>query len=222
MLGGGYTLLNLLMGGLSHAAGHVGHIGHTLQVPHLPEIAGHVHGHAGATHAAGGAHAGHANTPHSHAVPKGSSHSHGEIEEAGARFNVLAYLNPLAVAGFLLGFGGIGVLTGMLYPGLQPGLRAASGAVAGWFLWLAAYLIATRVFGGAEGTSHNLREQLVGARAEVTVSIVGARPGMVAYTVAGSRQVLRAITEEDDSIPIGAAVRIRRVDGATAHVTRID
>src|SRR5439155_13963934 len=63
MLGGAYTLLTLLMGGFSHAAGHLGHVGGAVHIPHaghLGDLAGHHHaGHidAGGT---GHAHAGHA------------------------------------------------------------------------------------------------------------------------------------------------------------------
>src|SRR2546430_8529729 len=50
MLGGVYTVFNLLMGGLTHAAGHVSHVGHALHIPHVPDLAGHVGGHAEVAH----------------------------------------------------------------------------------------------------------------------------------------------------------------------------
>jgi membrane protein implicated in regulation of membrane protease activity len=128
----------------------------------------------------------------------------------------------MAVSGFLLGFGGGGVVSGMLFPAATSLERLLIGGATGWGLWLVAWLIVTRMFGGAEGTSHNVRADLVGMRAQVTTRIEGAKPGMVAYEVAGQRQVLRAITDDDEPIPTGAAVRIRRVDESTALVMRIE
>jgi membrane protein implicated in regulation of membrane protease activity len=89
-------------------------------------------------------------------------------------------------------------------------------------LWTGAFWLITQVFGKAEGTSHNRRHELIGLRAQVTVPIDGNKPGMIAYTVSGSRQSLRAISEEDEPIPSGAAVRIRRIEENTALVVRVD
>ncbi len=218
--GGGYTLFTLLMGGFSHAIGHAAHLGDALHLQHVPELIQHHHagpahvspaGHAGPVDAAHGSHSGHHH---------GESHQHAESE--GGRFNLFQYLNPLSLAGFLLGFGGAGVVSGMLAPGLSGSVRVMAGGLCGWGLWLVAYLIVTRLFGRAEGTSHNRREDLIGTRAKVTVAISGAKPGMVSYVVGGTRQSLRAITEDDEPIPIGAEVRIRRISEGTAQVMWID
>lgn len=85
-----------------------------------------------------------------------------------------------------------------------------------------AYMIITRFFGASEGSSHNKREELVGTRAQVTALITGATPGMVTYVVGGSRQSLRAVTDDEEPIPVGATVRIRRIESHTARVIRID
>ncbi len=225
MLGGVYTLFNLFMGGLSHAAGHVSHIGHALHIPHVPDLAGHISGHAEAAHTAGGVHAppahGHAGLTDSHAHPH-APHAHGSIEEGGLRFNLLAYLNPMSVAGFLVGFGGAGALIGLLNPEVGLALRLAFSITSGWGLWLLSYLLITRVFGFAEGTSHNLQEQCIGLPANVTAPINGSHPGMISYAVAGSRQTLRAITDNDEQIAVGSIVRIRRINANTAYVTAVD
>lgn len=134
----------------------------------------------------------------------------------------MAYLNPMAVAAFLLGFGGAGVLIGLLNPDVGAGLRLLFSAASGWSLWLVSYLIVTRVFGYAEGTSHNRQEQCIGLPANVTAPIVGSQPGMISYTVAGARQTLRAITEQDEPIPVGSVVRIRRISANTAIVTTVE
>jgi membrane protein implicated in regulation of membrane protease activity len=213
MLGGAYTLITLLMGGLSHAH----HVGDAL---HVSDLGGHHHadfGHVDAGHV----HAGHVDVHAGHA--HGDAHHadhHADTSESGGRLNLLQYLNPMSVAGFLLGFGGVGIICRNL--GLPPPTSLVCGLAAGSGLWLMAYLLVTRMFGAAEGTSHNRREDLIGYRAQVTAPIAGQRPGMVAYTVAGSRQSLRAVTDDEEPIPNGAVVRIRRIEGSTAHVVRID
>jgi membrane protein implicated in regulation of membrane protease activity len=227
MLGGAYTVVTLLMGGISHASGHVGHIGDTLHIPHVGDMLGHHHvghigpahgGHSGhTTHADSGHHTGHGNSDAQIAARQHVElHVHGE----GDGFNIFQYLNPMSVAGFLLGFGGSGVASRML--GAHPTTATLCGLAGGGGLWLLAYLVITRVFGASEGTSHNKREELIGTRAQVTALIAGSQPGMVAYVVSGSRQSLRAVSDDDDPIPVGAAVRIRRIESNTARVTRVD
>jgi membrane protein implicated in regulation of membrane protease activity len=228
-MGGGYTLFTLLMGGFSHAVGHAAHLGDALHLQHIPELIQHhggVGGHAGhagnsahagpSGHAGESGHASHAHSAHDH----GNHHAQGEGESA--RFNLFQYMNPLSVAGFLLGFGGAGIASGLLFPALAHSIRLLIGGLSGWGLWLVAYLIVTRLFGGAEGSSHNLREDCIGIRARVNAPIDGIRPGMISYVVGGTRQSLRAVTEDDDPIPVGAEVRIRRISENTAHVMRID
>ena len=228
MLGGAYTLVTLLMGGFTHAAGHAGDIGHAL---HLPGISGHAHaghigghadtGHAGHVDAAHG-HAGHGHAGHGDSADHTIGRQHLEIHAHGddGGFNLLQYLNPMSVAGFLLGFGGVGLASRTL--GAHPLAALLYGAAGGWGLWLVAYLIITRMFGAAGGTSHIRREELVGAWAHVTAPIAGAQPGMISYTIAGTRQSIRAITDEGEAIPTGTRVRIRKIDNNTAHVLRMD
>lgn len=238
MLGGVYTLVTLFMGGLSHAAGH---LGHTIHLPgldqghHIGDAAGHIHvGHAGHHVDAGHAPA------HGHAPASGHAHGHADgthtesrgdlahlhphadhaIDGEGGGFNLLQYLNPMSVAGFLLGFGGAGFLSHTLGAHTTASLLFAGAG--GWGLWLMAYLIVTRVFARAGGTSHNKREDIVGLRANVIAPITGAQPGTVSYIVGGTRQSLRAISEDEELIPVGSTVRIRKVDANTAHVMRID
>jgi membrane protein implicated in regulation of membrane protease activity len=143
-------------------------------------------------------------------------HVHGD----GGGFNIFQYLNPMSVAGFLLGFGGTGVASRIL--GANSGAATMCGLAGGGGLWLIAYMVITRFFGASEGTSHNKREELVGSRAHVTAPIVGSTPGMVSYVVGGTRQSLRAVTDDEEPIPVGATVRIRRIESHTARVIRIE
>jgi membrane protein implicated in regulation of membrane protease activity len=219
MLGGGYMVLTLLMGGLSHAVGHIGHVGHSLHLPHSSgghQISGHVGdaGHAGPgpSHGSGQGH--HADGHHH------GGNQHGEQMGEGGGFNILEYLNPTFISSFLFGFGGLGALGQFL--GLPPSTSLICASAGGLGLYAFAYLFVAKVFATSQATSHNVREELVGTRARVTAPIAGLQPGMVSYEVGGSRQLLRAITDDEEPIPTGATVRIRKIDNHTAHVMRID
>ena len=210
MLGGAYTLVSLVLSGASQ----LGDQGMDPGAHHAV-----VHGDAGdldaGTHTAGGTgHAGEALT--TDAGAHDAAHAH---HEGG--FNILHYLSPLAVAGFLLGFGGVGVAVRLMGAAAWPSTVAATAGGLG--LWLIAYLIITRVFVQAAGTSHYRQEELAGRRGLVTATIEGGKPGMICYTITGTRQTVRAISEDPaESIPTGSAVRIRRIENNTAVVTRID
>jgi len=213
MLGGVYTLFTLVMGGVSDLAGHGHHVGDVGNVSHVPDLGEHHAGDFATGNTAPDAAHGDASLSSDHSVDQGAGDSHGH-------FNLFAYLNPMSVAGFLMGFGGLGVVSGMLHVPLPARLLYATAGGGG--LWLVAYLLIVRMFGRAGGTSHHRREELVGLRAQVTAPIDGAKPGMVCYIVAGTRQSLPAITDDEEAIPIGATVRIRKIENNTACVMRID
>jgi membrane protein implicated in regulation of membrane protease activity len=217
LLGGGYTVVSMLMGGLSHAAHSISHVAHTGHVPHL-DIGGHGHhaGHIG--HADG---AGHHDMAHHGAHHDGDSGGDsGDGDDASGRPNLLAYFNPTLLSGFLLGCGAAGLMS--RYLGVLPAASLPYAGIGGLALWGSAFLIVSQMFGKAQGTSHNRRSDVVGLRGNVTAPIEGQRPGMVAFNVGGTRQQLRAVTEDEEPIPMGAEVRIRRVDEHTALVMRID
>src|SRR5687767_4167663 len=190
----------------------------------LSDVAGHLHlgdagAHAGDLGAHGGGDASIAMSADHGDL--GVDHGHGANGDAGHHhFSLLTFLSPLQVASFFFGFGALGVLTRIQKMALIP--SAGYAAIGGLLTWAAAYLILTQMFGKSQGTSHSRREEMIGLRAQVIAPIAGERPGMVAYTVAGTRQSLPAITEDEEPIPMGATVRIRKVRGNTASVVRID
>lgn len=218
MLGGMYMAFTLLMGGLSHAAGTIGHhVGDVIHIPHhFGDAGAHAHGHADAGHA--GHHHGHHGDAHHHGDPHGDHHA---SEDGGRNFQLMAYLNPSLLAGFFFGFGGLGVVAHLALK-LSLAVSVGAAAAGGLTCWYAAYMFVTRVFGRTGGTSHNRREDLVGSRARVTAPIAGKQPGMIAFTIAGARQTVRAITAEEEAIPVGTDVRIRRIEENTVVVSRID
>jgi hypothetical protein len=240
-LGASYMVLTLAIGGLSHAlgglhhggghlgtgGGHAGHLdtggGHA---GHLDTGGGHA-GHLGTGGAHGhGAHvdtgAGHhADAGHGHHAGAHHGHDHAaEAEETGGRFPLLTYLNPIYVTGLLLGFGGGGIASRSLTAQPLQSLLWA-GLLGGAMYWGTTFLVA-RLFGAAQASSHMTQEGLIGMRALVTATIEGSHAGTICLTVKGTRAQLRAVTEENESIAVGAAVRIRRIEKGTAHVTLME
>ena len=227
MLGGVYTVFTLLMGSLGHSAGHAHDIGHIGHAGHIGD-AGHI-GHAANTghvgHTGDSGHVSHV----THAQPGAQTHpptqqGHGEQQNEeifqGAHFNIWNYLSPMTVAGFLIGFGGGGLVGRSFHMGSI--LSILIGTVGGLGMWSGAYYIITKVFLDAEVSSESKQEDMIGIQAQVTVPIDGKHPGMISYVSSGTRQSLRAITEDDELIPTGSVVRIRRIDNNTASVMRID
>jgi hypothetical protein len=230
LLGGGYTLITLVLGGVGqmHGAGDAGavdsgaiHIGasdagafDTGTVDAGSFDTGSIHAggvdagvDASATGIDGGVH-GHDATGH-----QGT----GATDGAPVRIHLMSYMNPMAVAGFLLGFGGIGIMSRSQGAGALTSI--AGGFLGGYALWLSAYLLVTRVFATARGTSHYRPGDVIGASGIVSAPISPGKPGMISLTVAGSRQSIRAIVVYDDEVvPVGATVRIRRLEHGTAHV----
>lgn len=219
MLGGAYTLISLLLGFVSSGEGG----GHDVGTGDTAGDFGQAHpGVFSHTHA-GFDPALQADAAPSDVSSLDASHpadlSHGDQGDAsteGGKLNILQYFSPMSIAGFLLGFGGLGVISRLL--GADGLFSTLNGLVGGLGLWLVAYLIIVRVFAHSGGTSHTRREAIVGRQAQVIAPIAGSRPGMISYTIAGTRQTVRAITEEGQMIPVGANVRIRRIDSNTAFV----
>src|SRR5439155_6578173 len=100
-----------------------------------------------------------------------------------------------------------GVFFGIAKPDMHASVRMALATAAGSSLWLMTYLIASRIFATAGGTSQNRQEEVVGRRGHVAAPIDGPHPGTVTYVVRGTRQSLPAVTDDEDPIPVGATVR---------------
>lgn len=237
LLGGGYSLVSILMGGVSHVAhvaGHLGSVGgeagahaahvgdaHTGATPaghagHVGEAAAHgaVHGAAHHGHLDLGHHAHHGDAAH-HGSDQGDS---GDAEDESGRMNILAYLSPTLLAGLLLGIGTGGLASRLA--GVQPAPSLAFAGGGGALLWGSAYLIVTKLFGGAQGSSHTHRDDALGMPATVTVPIAGSKPGIISLVLAGTHQSMRAVSDDGKPIPVGAQVRVRRIAGGTAIVTQ--
>lgn len=155
---------------------------------------------------------GHSGASHAHHVagPHSPHHGHhgGEGHHA-SHFSLWALLNPTMVSGFLLGFGGGGVLSRVTGAGILPSIACAG--LGGSLLYGSARWLIVHVFGGAQASSHTRRMEIVGCRGTVVAPIAGNRPGMIAITLGGSRQTFRAISAGGEEISTGTCVRVRRV-----------
>jgi len=221
MLGGIYTLFTLVMGGISEMGGHGHHFGDAGHVDSLAD--GGFHHGGEIAHADSGFDASQGHLAHDAGTPDvdgDTGHADTATGDDG-HFSLLHYLNPVAMAGFCLGFGGVGTLCRLAFK--LPVLGSLLWAMAGGMgLWLATYLLVARFIAGSQASSHYRQEEMVGLRGQVTAPIEGSRPGMVACTIAGRRQLVRAITDDPDPIPAGSVVRIRRIQDNTAKVIRIE
>lgn len=91
-------------------------------------------------------------------------------------------------------------------------------------------MLLSRVFGSAERSSHIQQDEFVGINAEVITSIPVKGVGIISIESFGNRQSLPARLEasadtdmvEQEPVPRGARVRIRRIESGTALVIRID
>jgi len=107
-----YTLVTFVLGGLSDLVGHMEFGGHTLDTPEL-DAGSHEMGDLGAADA---------QWDMAHADSIGHA---GEGSHAGSHGSLLGYLSPLAIAGFLLGFGGVGVVSRLAGAGAAGSLTGA-------------------------------------------------------------------------------------------------
>jgi len=218
-LGSAYTIATVALGSISHIAGHAGHAG---DIGHGHAEFGHGHAHASV--------GGHLPQGHAQAVSGEQEAQHTAIGAATsppsqtlsptiALARIGAYLSPMSVAGFLIGFGGGGVAARVL--GASAALSTLFACVGGMSLYWVAWILITRFFGGAQASSHFCQEDAVGLRATVIAPIEGRRPGMITCVIGGTRQRIRAICDDEEAFPVGSVVRIRRIERETAHVSRV-
>ena len=232
-LGGSYLVLSVALGGLSDLAsqihgalggadaadvGHIGDAGHA--------DAGADLGHADLGHSDLGHDLGH-DAGHDMGQDGGTGDSQGAEIDADAHadhdlppgLKLLSFLSPVLASGFLAGFGGAGVLSRMAK--LDPIPSFAWAAAGGVLLYSIGWWVVHDVFGASQASSMTKRDELAGRTGLVTATVSGSRPGMIYYTIAGTRQSIPAITEDGVTIPVGAHVQIRRVAGKMAVVSRL-
>ncbi len=230
------------IGGDAGDTGHVGDTGHAGDIGHAD--AGADIGHADVGHADVGADIGHADIGHDLGHDLGAdaghdvghdlgghdggsgdadgSHSHGDAHadhDVPPGLKLLTFLSPVLASGFLAGFGGAGVLARLAKLATIPSFAWAMAG--GVVLYYIGWWVVHDVFGASQASSMTKRDELTGRTGLVMAPINGSRPGMIYYTIAGTRQSIPAICEEGLTIPVGARVYIRRVAGKNAVVSRV-
>lgn len=126
------------------------------------------------------------------------------------------FLSPYVIAAFLAGLGITG--TTLLSLGL-PALVHLPAALAGGALLgggIGLFLHKLRTTWSTSAVTR--RHHLLGASAEVSVSIPEGKVGEVRLVAGGKRLTLAARTVDGRPLPTGASVRIETLEGATAIV----
>jgi len=127
---------------------------------------------------------------------------------------------PLTIATFLVGFGGLGLIS-QLGLGMSPVgslFVAGPGAVAVAAIEFVAFVkLVIRAQSSSEATFYDT----LGSEAEVTVAIPESGMGQVAYHVKGFRYQAPARSEDGTAIPQGDRVRIVKCDGNVYTVRRL-
>ncbi len=218
ILGGSYMVATLIMGGLQQIGADLVH--GVDGGAHDVGAFGHDAGTIGAADIGGAHDPGAGALDHGMGMDAGAAADSPGVDAGHHHTSLMAFINPMFVASFFFGFGGVGYLSRLM--GLGAGASLGAAAVSGLAIWWSAALLVLHMFGRNQATSHVRQSELAGARGTVTAPIEGKKPGMVSCVSAGTRQTFRAVTEDDESIPTGARVRIRKVENNTALVVRID
>ncbi len=129
----------------------------------------------------------------------------------------LAALSPMAIAGFITGFGASGVVARSMLEASAGGSLLAA-VVGGGLVGLVAQLIFVYVFIKPQGSSEYTRADIVGTTAEVITPIPVGSVGEVALVAQGARVALTARSLHGDAIARGSVVVVRDQVGSVVAV----
>ncbi len=155
-------------------------------------------------------HAGHAPKLH-HGAPSGHRVGHAQQHSAqaahhGSSLPAYSFLNPIAFAAFLGGFGATGLIGNGL--GLSRWLALPLALGVGLALSLLLFRLFVRLILASEGGDAPALLSAVGQLATVTVSIPADGIGTIAYVLAGRRETIAARTADQQQLPRSAEVVI--------------
>lgn len=192
VVGVGYSLIALAMGGIHGVAGSDGGMGHGGDFNH--------------NYGMGGAHG------------QGHGSANGYDSSSGTEM-VFGPFSPLVIAFFLTCFGGVGVL---LAPHFSPIIAMLLAFISGIVLAYLLIYSFNKLLGALPSSSEIKLASLVGLDAEVTVALPPTGVGEIAYVAMGSRNVAPAHNDTDTTIPRFSSVRISRIVGNMFYVVPSD
>lgn len=168
LLGFGFFLMTALLGSHGHAHAHGGtHVGGHAHAPGVHHASAHTGSHG-----------------HAHATSHSSSQQHAQNQNQQGNFEIFAYLNPMSIALFLLGFGFIGYffhnLTNLAVS-LTLILASGGGLVIATLLLLAL----NRIFARVEGSTEQDVVDRTGMLGKVSITIPEKGLGEIIYISPG-------------------------------------
>jgi membrane protein implicated in regulation of membrane protease activity len=210
LVGGGFLLVNFVMGHLDeggHDAGHGGHDGHS-------------GGHDGHGDAHGDGDHGHGDSDHGHGEDHDTNRyslvTDHRLENRIGKL-VLSLLSPMSIAIFLAFFGLTGYASGYMMPWL--GFITLVPAVIAGFLMINIFKSAIQaMMKYGTSSSHMRNDEIIGHIAEVLVPIAENRPGEVTYIIQSKIYSSTARSKPGTAINKGTKVMIVERDGPTVFV----
>jgi hypothetical protein len=154
-----------------------------------------------------------------HAHLDGSGHGLDSVDAGHASGEAqpgFPFLSPYVISTFLAAFGITGYA--LLQSGFGTLLHLPVALVTGLGLGGAIGLFFHKLRTSWSGSSETRRRHLLGAGAQVSISIPAGKVGEVTLVAAGTQRGLAARSLTGAAIPVGTSVRIERLEGSTAVV----
>lgn len=126
-------------------------------------------------------------------------------------------LSPTVIATFITAFGAGGLLA-MKHFMLSEIYHVPIAVGAGLVTSIGTFLAISWVMEKTQGSTHYRAEEVVGANAEVTVSIPATGLGQIAFDAKGQRYTGSARTEDGHPVPVHTIVTIVKSVGGTYYV----
>ena len=142
---------------------------------------------------------------------------HVDLNVGGGHEVSILSLSPISIAAFITSFGGIGLIA-------TQGFHAEGGASLVWavigsiVIAIVSHVLFFYIFIAPQASSAVQTRSLIGATAEVTVAMIGANVGEIAYIAMGERHTSIARSADGADIPRGAEVTIELIAGAVMIV----
>jgi hypothetical protein len=132
----------------------------------------------------------------------------------------LATLSPMAIAGFVTGFGASGVIARSTFEA-SSGVSLLAAVLGGALIGLVAQVVFIYVFIKPQGSSEYTRRDIVGNVGEVITPIPAGNVGEVAVVAQGARVTLTARAADGSAVARGSLVRVSDQVGSVVLVVPV-